>query len=321
MKRNLKNILRQICFLLFLFSIEVNAFQFPFSFWHVTAHNPALVRYLIVAGGGGGGADIGAGGGAGGVLDNGTVSHSVTVGSYAITVGNGGSGVTTNGGSPQGPDPTHNGSNSIFDGIISYGGGVGGSFFNNGCNDGSGNCLSILTGSGGGDSANLTAGGVGVVGQGHDGGRGSGNLGADTTSGGGGGAGVIGTDGLSDQGGNGGNGIQSNITAVSLYYGGGGGGGAHSAVATLPGVGGLGGGGNGGSTFALSAGGAGTNGVGGGGGGGGVGFNGGTGGNGVVVIAYLTGSLTATGGTISVSAPFTIHVFLSSGTFQVTSIP
>jgi hypothetical protein len=45
--------------------------------------------------------------------------------------------------------------------------------------------------------------------------------------------------------------------------------------------------------------------------------NGGLGGSGVVVIRYATGTMTATGGTITTSGGYTIHTFTSSGTFTV----
>lgn len=46
---------------------------------------------------------------------------------------------------------------------------------------------------------------------------------------------------------------------------------------------------------------------------------GGTGGSGIVIIAYTTGSITATWGTITTSWWDTIHTFTTSGTFTVTS--
>ncbi|NBV80048.1 MAG: hypothetical protein EBR62_09370, partial [Verrucomicrobia bacterium] len=56
---------------------------------------------------------------------------------------------------------------------------------------------------------------------------------------------------------------------------------------------------------------------GGGGGGGGAGDKGGNGGSGVVIIRYLTGTATCTGGTVTTSGLYTIHTFTSSGTFTV----
>ena len=40
---------------------------------------------------------------------------------------------------------------------------------------------------------------------------------------------------------------------------------------------------------------------------------------GIVIVRYLTGTMTATGGTITTSGLYTIHTFTSSGTFTVTS--
>jgi len=40
----------------------------------------------------------------------------------------------------------------------------------------------------------------------------------------------------------------------------------------------------------------------------------------VVIVAYPTGALTATGGTITTSGGNTIHTFTASGTFAVESI-
>jgi hypothetical protein len=67
---------------------------------------------------------------------------------------------------------------------------------------------------------------------------------------------------------------------------------------------------------------AGTANTGGGGGGGGydTGFySGAAGGSGVVIIAYPTGSMTATGGTITTSGGNTIHRFTTDGTFTRTA--
>ena len=42
-----------------------------------------------------------------------------------------------------------------------------------------------------------------------------------------------------------------------------------------------------------------------------------TGGSGIVIIRYLTGSISATGGIITTSGSYTIHTFTVSGTFSV----
>lgn len=44
-----------------------------------------------------------------------------------------------------------------------------------------------------------------------------------------------------------------------------------------------------------------------------------TGENGCVIIRYLTGTITATGGTITTSGGYTIHTFTSNGTWQRTA--
>lgn len=134
------------------------------------------------------------------------------------------------------------------------------------------------------------------------------------TSGGGtsinGTAGAGGT-GLSPTGGSGGVGVTNSISGSSIAYGGGGGG----AIAGSATCGGTGGNNNAPGTTATA------NRGGGGGGGGGGGNIGGTGGSGVVVISYPTGSLTATGGTITTSGGNTIHTFTTSGTWTITITP
>ncbi len=132
--------------------------------------------------------------------------------------------------------------------------------------------------------------------------------------------GGVGTNGV------GGAGIANSITGSSVTYGGGGGGGGDrsspNSITSM--VGGSGGGGNGGvSEFAGSPV-AGTANLGAGGGGGGrrntgVTIDGADGGSGVVILRYLTGSITATGGTITTSGGYTIHQFNSSGTFTITA--
>ena len=49
--------------------------------------------------------------------------------------------------------------------------------------------------------------------------------------------------------------------------------------------------------------------------------NGGSGAAGVVIITYPTGSITATGGTMTTANGYTIHTFTTSGTFTVTQAP
>lgn len=274
----------------------------------------ASVWYLVVAGGGGGGSYAGGGGGAGGFRTNGAINHVVSVQAYPITVGGGGNGA---------PDTTHdgtNGSDSVFDTITSTGGGRGGSQNKNpasganGQNGGSG-------GGGGGPEAGATTGGSGTPGQGNNGGTGEGG-GAKNVGGGGGGASAVGGNGNHgappNTGGNGGDGTASTISGSSATYAGGGGGGAGNGAGNNPGSGGAGGGGAGGKDG--GAGTAGTANTGGGGGGSYTGA-GGAGGSGIVILRYTTGTIVATGGTITTSGSDTIHTFTGSGTFDVTSIP
>jgi hypothetical protein len=118
--------------------------------------------------------------------------------------------------------------------------------------------------------------------------------------GGGGGTGGGGGQGAATGGGAGGPGAASTISGASVSYGGGGGG--------YLGAGGAGGGGYGNGT----AGAANT-----GGGGGGAS---GPGGSGVVVLSYVSGTLNATGGTMTFVGGRTIHTFAANGTFAVASI-
>lgn len=268
---------------------------------------PALptLNYLVVGGGGGGASTnnptvpSGGGGGAGAVIP-GTVTAAVQ--SYSVTVGTGGTGGT--GGA--GLSGTSGGSSSFGSVATALGGGGGGKSNTNGLNGGSG----------GGGGANGSTGGTGSTGGNAGGGA---VAGGNNTGAGGGGASAAGGAGIANQGGNGGAGLASTITGTSVTYGGGGGGGAQSASG-VAGTGGSGGGG-GGSTTGTP--GSGTNGLGG--GGGGVGTPaansaaGGTGGSGVVVISYPTGTIIATGGSITASGGNTIHTFTSSGTFTVSS--
>lgn len=232
------------------------------------------VDYLVVAGGGGGGGTDGGGGGAGG-MKTGT-GFSVAAGSYSITVGAGGTGVTSSKGT--------NGGDSIFSTITSTGGGGGGVYNNQtGLNGGSG-------GGGGANGGGSTAGGTGTAGQGNNGGSGKGPT--NYAGAGGGGAGAVGGDAAatgSAGGGNGGAGSASSISGSSVTYAGGGGGGTYLGTA---GAGGSGGGGAG-TNVNRGTGTAGTVNTGGGGGGGGdTAGTGGAGGSGIVIIRYLTPTTT-----------------------------
>ena len=235
-------------------------------------------EYLVVAGGGGGGSSVhnshaGGGAGAGGYRSSVTGESSgggasaesalsIALGTpYTVTVGSGGSSVTS-------------GNSSTFGSVVSTGGGHGGTLGNQAENGGSG----------GGAFTNPSTNtvGLGTSGQGFAGG--SNTTSAAYRSGGGGGAGAVGTNGA-DQAtaGNGGTGVASLITGASIYRAGGGGGGASNSA--LAGDGGLGGGGDGAETGA-GAGSAGAVNTGGGGGGGGESSSGagGAGGSGVVII-------------------------------------
>ena len=263
------------------------------------------VEYLIAGGGGGGGTNMGGGGGGGGVLIGNTI---LTPTSYTVTVGGGGAGAPagTTGGHPT--VRGDNGSNSTFNGLTAYGGGWGGTSYNNmgygiqmGGNGGSGGGASGYNNDGA--SPGYYGSGTGVSGQGFRGGY-QGNA---YYSGGGGGAGAAGADGNNRP--DGGAGKLSGILGKPLYFGGGGGGASYSlstggyggaggggggALGTTPGgTGGLAWGSPGGGgaccTWANTPGGIGGTNTGGG-GGGGAHYNatnkGGDGGSGIVIIRY-----------------------------------
>ena len=223
------------------------------------------VEYLVVAGGaGGGGVTNGnvfgsGGGGAGGFLTNvGGGGLSVSVQSYPVSVGIGGSagiGGTSQGGS---------GVASFFTTVSATGGGGGGSTgFNNGLAGGSG---------GGGRSTGI--GGSGIAGQGNNGANNSGN----NAGAGGGGAGSAGTAGGIASGGSGGSGSTNSITGSAVTYAAGGNGGDYGTpVAGTSGTPNTGNGGRGaGGGTAGSA------------------FNGGTGGSGIVIIRYKAPTMAIT---------------------------
>ena len=286
----------------------------------VAATSSVIGKVLVVAGGGGGGngADRynnGGGGGGGGVIYN--PNYSISVGAKTVTVA---ASVAAN----------TKGNNSVFGSIIATGGGRGGgglgAYGDNGSVGGDG-------GSGGGGSAlNNLAGGLAYpTGQGYNGS--SGCIGTSNNAGGGGGgagqAGIV----CGTSPGQGGNGISNSISGAAVVYGGGGSGGNDSAV--IPG--GSGGGGSGAyyPDIAFKAGNGSLN-TGGGGGGGAsrltpMTMPGGNGGSGIVIVSYLTGSITAFGGTItyidsnglnprsnpSYAGGYTVHTFIS-GTSSFT---
>jgi hypothetical protein len=270
--------------------------------------NPSYnnVDYLVVAGGGAGGLLRGGGAGAGGFRESynpctsGCYSASplstptslpVSVTSYPITVGGGGSG-----GDPCGvPAPSARGtpgSNSIFSTITSTGGGGGGGYAytptnwtgrdggsGGGGGAGNGSCTATIAGSGNTPPTSPPQGNPGGI-----------NPNLDFGAGGGGGAGAAGSNapGTSTPGqvaGVGGAGVSSSITGSSVTRAGGGGGGGYTQWNS----GGTGGGGDGGTdspSAQVST--SGTANTGGGGGGAGHLPNGGSvnGGSGIVIIRY-----------------------------------
>lgn len=256
-------------------------------------------------GGGGGGATNAGNTRAGGVGGSGVVIIRFTPVS-GISYNQSGGVVTTTGGDTV---ITFTSSGTLIIGNA-LGGGAGASPSSIGSIGGSG---------GGGSSGTVLTAGTGTTGQGHNGGTGFEGTGSDESGGGGGGATAVGSNGISNVGGAGGAGTASSISGASVTYAGGGGGGAGVVAG---GAGGVGGGGQGmpgvdPTTFGP---GNGTNGLGGGGGGNFNSFSGGTGGSGVVIISYVTGSMNATGGSITTSGGNTIHTFYGNGTFTVQSI-
>jgi hypothetical protein len=226
------------------------------------------VEYLVVAGGGGGGGitntnNIGGagGGGAGGFLTNvGGTGFSVSVPSYAVSVGAGGTAGV--GGSSQGGS----GGTSSFSTISATGGGGGASsgVSNNGVNGGSG-----------GGSRISGTGGTGTAGQGNSGA----NNGGASPGSGGGGAGSAGSAGGASNGGPGGSGSGNFITGAAITYATGGSGGNFGT--RTGGTAGTVNTGNGGQGATGSS-------------GSGSAFNGGTGGSGIVIIRYKAPTMAIT---------------------------
>lgn len=267
----------------------------------------ADIEYLVIAGGGGGGRGSTAGspanggaGGAGGYLSS-SLSSVESGSSFTVTVGAGGSGGSGN------TNPGVQGSDSSIAGsgittITAVGGGFGA--------QGTSGATAGDGGSGGGGSNAASSGGSSTAGQGFDGGAGI----SDVQGGGGGGASEAGnTDGDRQ----GGDGKASSITGTSVTRAGGGSGGNYNTSATAGGDGG-GGASGAGSGNAQS----GTTNTGGGGGGSGMNAsgvcgNGGAGGSGVVILAYPTASISATGGVRTFFNDRVAHTFNSSGTFAV----
>lgn len=277
------------------------------------------LKALVVAGGGGGGGNHGGGGGGGGVIYNDNLS--INTGTYSVVVGNGGNGgigsVTLN-------SVGNSGENSSFYNLTAIGGGGGGSRLTTGSV-----YQAKVGGSGGGGAGTIDsltglpgAGKSGTAGQGFAGGNGTSNAVAGN-GGGGGGAGAIGGNATGTGGsgvgtsGSGGNGLSYDISGIARYYGGGGSGGLWGTNQANIGVAGLGGGGLGGYDYVAGRPGALSYFGGGGGGGGGGAPGGGDGNPGIVIIAYKSGSISATGGVISNANGYTIHTFTKNGTFEI----
>lgn len=250
---------------------------FDGTYWHYvhtftsngtfTAPNSSLnAQLLVVAGGGsGGGYGPGSGGGAGGLIYNSSYAISANQGT-SVTVGGGGTGVTTNAG--------NNGSDSIFGSQDAVGGA-------GGVGNEAGNGLTGGSGSGGG--YNTTTGGLGTAGQGNNGGNGI-SGGSDYQVGGGGGCGSVGVTATTNQSGAGGSGCSKSITGTAVVYACGGGGAGRTSSGGNPGAAGCSSAGAGGSSSV--SGGSATANFGGGGGGQGMSGTSGAGGSGVVIVAY-----------------------------------
>lgn len=225
--------------------------------------NGGVIDYLVVAGGGAGAVRDGAAGGAGGLL----AGTMVATGNMSVTVGAGGQGVQS---TPQ--IAGNDGQNSSFGGITVDGGGGGGRYQEQGRSGGSG-------GGNGGSTSGLREGGIGVPGQGSNGGL---TLNGPFTGSGGGGAGGLGGNVTTNEvGGDGGPGLQFDITGTPQFYAGGGGGSGSNSV----GEGGSGVGGDGHPGSGTAGSGVPNTGS----GGGSARSNGGTGGSGgsgIIVVRY-----------------------------------
>ena len=264
-------------------SYRFHTFTYPGGTFIVSA-NPSTVQALVVGGGGGGGGYYnGGGGGAGGAIFN--SAFSVGVGSYTVTIGNGGAGAS--GGNNPGINGTSGGA-TTFSTLTGNGGGGGGADNN----------VNGLTGGCGGGMGPLGATAPGSGNQGYAGGYGTngpnmgtlgGAYGSGYGGGGGGGMGSVGSNALTSAGpGWGGTGFTYVVGGQNYLVAGGGGGGTADTDNTNFGLGGSSIGGAGGLNTARVAGnGAANTGSGGGGYGRvGTGSAGGSGGTGIVVIAY-----------------------------------
>ena len=274
-------------------------------------------QFLVIGGGGGGGGGLsgdrgngggGSGGGAGGYRCSVTGETSgrgstaeeplyLPKGTYTVVVGAGGA----IGG--QGQD-------SSISTIISRGGGAGLTGNSSGGSFGS---------TGGAGAGGGLYGGLGISGQGYDGGT---YVSDARAGGGGGGAGAVGGNAPSNilSGGVGGNGLSSSINGTPTTRGGGGAGAGYNSSTQASG--GTGGGGDGGGSPV-----EGTVNTGGGGGAGSGANNGYTrgkkGGSGLVIIRYLTtdasdAGFTISGGTATTSGLYNVRTFTSSGSLVIS---
>jgi hypothetical protein len=216
----------------------------PRTFSITSLYSPTF-EYLLVGGGGSGGWDVGGGGGAGGLL-TGTYTVGATR-SFPISIGAGGAAITSN-------TVKNNGGDTTGFGLVAYGGGAGGNWYNPG-SYGTGSDANAIrngnaggSGGGGGGWSQIGYGGAGTNGQGYAGGNATTNS-APSYGGGGGGAGGPGSNGTAGDGSQiaGGPGVANSITGTSITYasGGKGGGDGTSDSLTSNGTDGLGNGGDG----------------------------------------------------------------------------
>jgi len=294
---------------LFVFLLIFTLFVNPETVFGVTGD--ATVE--VLGGGGGGGFITNSGGGGGGGGEYRNCTENLSIQSYTVTVGVGGTidttGETDSTFSGTGITLTADGGNGTADATAGTAGTGGVST----------NCdIAVSNFDGGTPAAGNTTddAGGGAGGGAGEGGKGGNGAAASTTVGGGGGGG----GGESGAGGN-----AAGVTAGTAGTGGGGAGGAggNAAVggagvagtpATYNIVGG-GGGGGGDNTFR-----GGTCGAPGAGSGGGEVTGAGNGCRGEIRIIYVDADVDATGGTQTTSGIFRIHTFTTSGTFTVTRV-
>ena len=234
-----------------------------------TVNVAKTVEYLVIAGGGGGGAGsngsaVGAGGGgAGGYLTADNLS--LSVGTYAITVGGGGAGAVP--GSPSTDTQGDSGGNSSIAALVVATGGGGGGSRTSGANAGA-------TGGSGGGGSGLGGGSGSATASPSQGNAGGSSDGTKYGGCGGGGAGSVGDNVGEHWGVDGGIGLSSSINGTAVMRAIGGNGGSGGAEAEPWGEGGTGepgeegtGNGGGGSQATGS-------------------YYGGNGGSGIVIIRY-----------------------------------